>query len=148
MRTFLACFVLAAVIATPGIVVAATSSEGSSGQVFDLTNGAITVTGTAVAGPINPALRPTVNAVKAAFAAKGIELAVEPLGGDAAAAFALDPSARCATVINFAIGDQSSHLLPGACSSEGSVQTNDGITISYSPASVGRTIDQALGLAG
>jgi hypothetical protein len=148
MRTFLACFVLAGVIATPGIVVAATSSERSSGQAFGLTYGAVTVTGTAASGPINPALRPTVDAVKAAFAAKGIELAVEPLGGEAAGAFALAPSARCPTVINFEHGDQSSQLLPGACSSEGSVQTNDGITISYSPASVGPTIDQALGLSG
>jgi hypothetical protein len=145
MRTVLACFVLAAAIATPGIVVAATSSssqEHAPSIGFSAT--ILRPTGTAEHGPINPSLRPAVNAVKAAFAPKGIELTVEPLGGEAAAAFAIDPSSHCPTVINFEIGDQSSHLLPGSCSSEASIQTGDGLTISYTPQSVGPTIEQAL----
>jgi hypothetical protein len=57
--------------------------------------------------PINPSLRPDVNAVRATFAAKGIELTVEPLGGEAAMASALDPSADWPTVITFIVGSES-----------------------------------------
>jgi hypothetical protein len=152
MRTFLACFVLAAAVATPGIVVAATSSEDHPGAFeFSATSAPmatpIQTEPNAQRGPINPSLRPAVNAVTAAFAAKGIGLTVEPLGGEAAMASALDPAADCPTVITFIL-ESGAHLSAGTCSSGGSVVTNDGITITYTPASVGRTIKQALGLPG
>jgi hypothetical protein len=146
MRTFVACLVLAAAVATPGIVVAATSSE-HHGSPFVGTSSAIATPVQAAPyapGPINPVLRPSVNAVKAAFAAKGVELTVEPLGGEAAEAFTIDPSSRCPTVISFQIGDHGSRLVTGACSSSGSVQTNDGVTIVYMPASVGPIVDEAV----
>jgi hypothetical protein len=149
MRTFIACFVLAAAVATPGIVVAATSSTGhwAPYEVSAPIATPIQTTPYAPRGPINPALRPAVDAVKAAFAAKGIELTVEPLGGEAAMASAFDPSADCPTVITFYLGN-TQVLRTGACSSEGSVMTNDGITVTYTPASIGPTIDRALGLPG
>jgi hypothetical protein len=144
MRTLLACFLLAAVIAMPGIVVAATSSERHGSPLVVVGRAVGTAVATTPRGPINPALRPAANAVKAAFAAKGIGLTVEPLGGEAAEAFAIDPSSRCPTVITFELGNRNSHLTTGgACPGEGSVQAN-GLTITYTPASLRPTIDRAL----
>jgi hypothetical protein len=102
MRTAVACVVLAAVIATPGVVVAAMSSGGHS--VF--------LAGTSVSGsiqaipdrtqPLAPALRPVVRAVSQALAARGIQLNVIPTGPGAAEAIAVSGPSGCPTVIVFA----------------------------------------------
>jgi hypothetical protein len=149
MRTFVACFVLAAAVATPGIVVAATSSTGhwAPYEVSAPIATPIQTAPPAPRGPINPALRPAVDAVKAALAAEGVELTVQPLGGEAAVASALDPSKHCPTVITF-MTDSEAHLGVGTCAGEASVTTDDGITIFYTPPSIGPTIRRALGLSG
>jgi hypothetical protein len=146
MRGVVACVALAAAIATPGLVVAATSSDEHSEALFNVTGPIATPIGSAPspAGPINPRLRPAVNAVKAALATKGIRLTIEPLGAEGAEAFGLSPSSDCPIVIVFRTGGSLLHVNSQGCSSEGEVETSDGLHITYAPTSLGRTIDQAV----
>jgi hypothetical protein len=144
MRTAVACVVLAAAIATPGVVVAAMSSGGHS--VF--------LAGTSVSGrlqvapartpPIDPALRPAVRAVSQALAARGIQLNVIPTGPGAAEAIAVPGSSGCPTVIVFAKtgAPAPSPSLGGSCVTTG--MRIKGLTIIYFPPSIGPTIEHAM----
>jgi len=145
MRGVVACVVLAAAIATAGVVVAATSSDEHP-DAFNVTGSIAPPIGSdpSLAGPINPRLRPTVDAVKAALAAKGIRLTIEPLGAEGAEAFGLSPSSDCPIVIVFRTGGSILHVSSQGCSSEAEVETADGLQITYAPTSLGRTIDQAV----
>ena len=146
MRAALACLVLATAIAIPGIVVAAISS-GGSGSVFygSSTTRAVEApiaTGPVRPPPIDPVLRPAVSALKRAFAARGIRLVVQSAGSGSAEAFDLTASTGCPTFIVFSTSTQGSTSFGSSCGSE-RMQIK-GVTITYTPASVGAIVREAV----
>jgi hypothetical protein len=87
MRGLGACLALAAAIALPGVIVAATTSSPGD-EVFRISTGQIangqsqTASASGSFGAIDPALTPAMAAVSGAFASKGIELSLLSSGSD------------------------------------------------------------------
>jgi hypothetical protein len=144
MRTAVTCVVLTAAIATPGLVVAAMSSGGHGVTLFAGTT--LTATAQAVPvrlPPIDPALRPAVHAVKQAFAAEGIRLAVSSGRLGEADAFQLSGLGRCPIFIVIQLARLSTNTLFGSSCGTGTVKVGR-MTIRYTPPSAGPTIRQAV----
>jgi hypothetical protein len=139
MRTAVACFVLAAAIATPGIVVAATASSHESRFTTTL------VSGTLQAGPppIDPALQPAARAVKNAFAAKGVQLTALPAGPGTVAIVEPRSSRACSVFIVLRLDYAPPFSAGPPCPTKGA-GVSHGLAFSYTPGSVGPTIEQAL----
>jgi hypothetical protein len=141
MRTAVACLVLAAAIATPGIVVVATSSSEHAGQ---FTTVIVPPTGLRTAPPINPVLRPAVRSLTQAFAKKGVALDAVPMGKRTVVMIPARGSAVCQTFIVLQTVGATLPLQAGsACPSGGSGET-ERLKFSFTPASIGTTIGDAL----
>lgn len=139
MRSTIACFVLAAAIATPGIVVAAKRSSPTP-DTATLTSSARNVReGT----PIDPRWRPTVRAVKRALARTGVHLHVVPFGAHDAAGMEFGTHGRCSVIVLFGQRMEPGPVgLPNPCP-PGEIDTALG-PISFTPASLRATIEPAL----
>ena len=155
MRVLLACLAVVAAIALPGVIVAATSGSPSTGA-FHPTSGSTATgwtgyapsNGVVLAPPaVDPTLRPAVDAVKRAYAARGVELVIAPLGPGAADAVRVSTTGPCPTVIQFrkrgVAGLAASDLLIDGSCSQGSLQLQT-VSIVYSPSSAGPTIEAAV----
>ena len=130
MRTAVAWFVLAAAIAMPGIVVAATSSSGHGGQFATVL---VPTTGMRAAPPIDPVLRPAVRSVTRAFAKKGIALDAVPLGKRTVVMVPAMRSTTCQTFIVLQTVRATLPLQAGShCPSAGSGETNR-LKFSFTP---------------
>jgi len=140
MRTAVACFVLAAAIAAPGIVVAATSSAGHGGQ---FTTVIVPPTGLPAAPTIDPALRSTVRALARAFAKKHVMLDALPFGTGTAIMFPPTIAVDCQTFI--VVQTLHAHPYPAMprCSTSGADST-DHLTVTFTPASIQPTVADAL----
>ncbi len=152
MRALGACLALVAAIALPGVIVAVTSGSPSA-HAFQSASG-VTVTGWTGYAPsagaarqppsVDPVLRPAVDAVKRAYAAKGVRLVVAPLGPGTAEAVRVATDGPCPTVIQFRKrGVSASGLLidPSCPSASLQLQT---VSIVYIPPSAGPTIKAAV----
>lgn len=145
MRTAAACFALAAAIATPGIVVAATSSGPGHGPVVE---GVSTASGRATPlrqQRLDPRLRPVFGVVRDALAARGqTRLTTFAPGPGAAELVQLPkPGERCPIFVLFRITDRLKGALLGSPCGHGSVQQGN-IEVDYTPKSLGPTIRLAL----
>jgi len=151
MRTAVACFVLAAAIATPGIVLAATSGGPTHGLVSETGISTASANATPVLSEhVDPLLRPSVDAVRRALERRGGEpVHVFPAGAGMAQLLQLPSSAhQCSTTVTFELGRPSSTSIMitdtgGPRCSSGSTY-HGGVHVTYSPTSVGPTVKQAL----
>ena len=160
MRRVAACVVLAAAIATPGIVVAATSGPSASVSYA----GSGTARGTYVESSppkarityririlghderplIDPRLRPAARALEAAFAHRGVTLIPLPAGKGTAVLFAKTLQTKpCATTIVLQTLHAPSFQTP-PCPSKG-VGVAHGLRFRYTPASISPIVLRALG---
>jgi hypothetical protein len=146
MRTAVACLVLAAAIATPGVVVAAMSSDGHGTSVFGGTaaRAVVPIQVTSQPAPvITPVLRRAALAVQRAFAARDVRLFLEPAGPRTVVLIQAPVSNGCTIFIVI----QTPGAVPApqerSCRTSGYGGGN-GLSFSYSPASIRTTIDQAL----
>lgn len=141
MRAAAACVVLAAAIATPGIVVAATSSSPRPGQ-FLVGQPSVVSSFAQPVVPMSPAMRRVSDALTANFGAKRIELHFLPTGQATYEAFQ-SGSGRCLVDIVVSTSSTAPELVfPTSCDSRSTVA--DGVGITYSPPSVRGTVEQAL----
>lgn len=149
MRTAAACFVLAAAIATPGIVVAATSDGSHPAAAFNVTSSPVAVgsgtlrvitSGVEFTRPLDPKVRSTVDAVNRALAAKGVRLLITRIGQNAEQGFEPGTHGRCPVVVSF--GRRLAMFMGGPCA-PGEIDTAIG-PIDFVPASLRATIEQAL----
>ncbi len=142
MRTAVACFVLAAAIATPGIVVAAMSSGGRVATYritsFSARSGA---TYPVPAAAIDPALRPATRTLIRAFKARGVDLTFFPTARGTAEGF--EPGGgSCRVDIVVSARTRAPKPFFSRCPT-GSIKAG-AVTIVYSPALVGPTVRQAV----
>jgi len=140
MRTAVACFVLAAAIVTPGIVVAATSSSTGHGQIL-FGPPSIVVGGAHAVTPMGPAMQRVAHALTDTFGAKGIDLHFLPTGQATYEAFQ-SGSGRCLIDIVLSSRSAAPTSFFSVCESRSTVAEDVGIT--YSPPSIGPTVEQAL----
>lgn len=140
MRTVVACFVLAAAIATPGIVVAATSSSPAHAQTLFGPPAVVSTYAQPVAA-MTPEMQRVAHALTDAYGAKGIELRFLPTGRETYEAFQ-SGSGRC--LVDIVLSSQSAAPEPffPACITRSTVA--DGVGITYSPPSARRTVERAL----
>ncbi len=154
MRTAVACFVLAAAIATPGIVLAATSSDGHGAVLVpDVVTGTATAAGQFhPSGPqrVDSRLRPAVDAVRRALERRGGEpVHVLPAVYGIAQLVQLPTSGhQCPTTVTFELGKPQSGIVMqevgnGPPCGSGSTD-HRGVHVTYSPKSVGFVIREAL----
>lgn len=147
MRTIVACVLLAAAVTVPGIVVAATASEGHSTALFSVTETPVAVgsssSSSAVYGQtqMSPSMLLVSNALMRAFAAKGIQLRFVPAGDGTWEGFQ-SGSGRC--LVDVVLSTHSAAPEPAfpACATRSTVA--DRIAITYSPPAARPTVEQAL----
>jgi hypothetical protein len=141
MRTAAACFVLAAAIATPGIVVAAGSSPGS--HPFQSARGTIVATGHPFqVAPPDRAVKSVESSLTQAFDAKGVRLHFVAISQDSYEGFQAG-TGRC--LVDIAISENRTPR-PFFLAPQCGLRTThaDGVAIAYSPPSVRPTVEQAL----
>lgn len=139
MRTAVACLLLAAAIATPGIVLAATSSSPAL-QTF-VSNLQTSTVHPIEPGPIDPALQPVVEAVTDAFSSRGTPLTVEPVAPTVVEAFHVSSAGGCPIFLQFRLAGSTSYP-PMSCPS---TTTRVGqVIVAYGPPRLRPIVDAAL----
>ena len=148
MRVLVACLVVAAVIALPGVIVASTSNPSTSSVEYS-SGGPIveippaTVRAGPVPTPIDPALLPTISAVTRALATKGIGLSLISHGADYTH-FQQVGKVVGNCPVDIWIEDTTGGIVL-ARSDCGTGQVSKGkVRIVYSPPSIGSTVKKAL----
>ena len=143
MRRAVGSFVLAAAIATPGIVVAATSSGHGRAVISEYASGELHPI---QAQSLDVRLRPAVDAVRRALEANGHgHLTVFPAGDGMAQIVDLNSPQHCVTVVTFDLTVHPSNelmLLDPACDS-GSIR-HGRLYVTYSPPSLSFVVREAL----
>ncbi|HST25497.1 MAG TPA: hypothetical protein VLJ76_05870 [Gaiellaceae bacterium] len=140
MKVGLACFALAAAIGTPGLVVGAMSSAHDLSAVTTL-HYQTAIIAPEHQPPIAPELRPAVNAVKSAFAARGTKVLFFPLGSHQAEGVSLSPGTGCQVEIQITTTRGS---FPERAKCPFTTIHRSKLEIDYSPPSIGPTIESAL----